>query len=138
MGRRAKQGAAAGSLHSNGYQAVKIQNCRYPLHRLAWKWMTGDEPMLIDHINGDRKDNRWSNLREASKSENGANAARSKRNSSGYKGVSFRPERGKYAAYIRVSRTLRHLGYFNTAREASDAYMAAARRYFGVYAKEGV
>lgn len=138
MGRRAAAGAVAGHLdEATGYWRVKVYGTKYYAHRLIWCWVRGETPELIDHRNGDRTDNRWANLRAASKSQNSANAGLSRRNSSGYKGVCFRPARGKFIATIRVAGTLRHLGYFASAAEASKAYRAAASKYFGVFAKEG-
>lgn len=60
-------GSVAGSLHSDGYVCIKIGRCLYRAHRLAFLYMTGSRPIgQVDHINMNRADNRWCNLRETS------------------------------------------------------------------------
>jgi hypothetical protein len=89
----------------------------------------------VDHVNGDTLDNRRSNLRLATSAENGRNRARHRNNLSGYKGVSP-PARGKqWTAEIRGEGRRIHLGSFATAEEAARAYDAAARHYFGAFAR---
>jgi hypothetical protein len=108
----------------------------YRAHQLAWLYVTGrwGRPM-IDHRDGDATNNRWSNLRRASASQNGANRGRSRQNSSGYKGVSLCRRSGRWEAYIRKKRRRMHLGTFDTPEAAHDAYVAAARKLFGEFAR---
>ena len=88
-----------------------------------------------DHINGDTLDNQRRNLRPATRSQNGANARISKRNTSGFKGVSWHKQVKKWVAKIRVNRKLLHLGLFVSAEDAARAYDAAALKYFGEFAR---
>jgi hypothetical protein len=97
--------------------------------------------MVIDHINGDRLDNRIENLRTATYSQNSANAKRHSRNTSGLKGASKRFKNGKWTgrwqASITYQRKQINLGYFDTKEEAHAAYLEAARRLQGEFANCG-
>ena len=89
----------------------------------------------IDHINGNKLDNRRSNLRHVNNQQNHWNREKSKSNTSGYKGVSFDKSRGKYEASIMKDGRKRFLGYFNDPKDAAVAYDNAAFFYFGEYAR---
>jgi hypothetical protein len=124
--------------HAYGrYLGLGIDYRRYYCHRLAWLWIHGEWPEHeIDHINGDPYDNRLSNLRAATKSENGYNKRRGTRNTSGIKGVHFFKPSGKWRAAINDGhRRRKHLGLFDTKEQAAEAYRLAAIRLFGVFAK---
>lgn len=126
----------AGTLTTHGYIAIMLDQQKYQAHRLAWAFMTGISPAKqIDHINGDRLDNRWTNLREATSGENHYNAGLSKRNRSGFKGVGL--HRGLWRAKLNHNGKCIHVGYFKTAEEAHAAYCAAARQHHGEFANFG-
>ena len=130
-----KKGMKAGAKHSRGYISIGFNGESYLAHRLAWAFAHNDisQDMQIDHINGNRQDNRISNLRLASHEDNCRNSKPRKHNKSGIKGV--RKENSRWAARIRVNKKEIWLGTFNTADEASQAYQDAAQKYFGVFAK---
>lgn len=102
-------------------------------HRIIWEMCNGPIPegMMIDHINGDPWDNRITNLRLATNSQNGMNRKTPKTNTSGFKGVTFNRASGKYVAQIKVRSKQIHLGYFGTAEEAHSAYVDAGANVHG-------
>jgi hypothetical protein len=137
-GRMAKLGQQAGSSNSSGYVLIRIDGKDYRAHRLAWLHVNGAWPQdEIDHINCNRSDNRIGNIREASHSQNNANRPRYKNNRSGFKGVAWHAKTGRWRAEIRLSRRSRHLGLFDTPEAAHSAYMDAASRLFGEFARAG-
>lgn len=98
--------------------------------------MTGEFPEQdVDHINGDPLDNRWDNLRRASKHENLRNCSVHKDNKAGLKGVCVTRKRPTAQIYLNGKRT--HLGTFDTVEEAHAAYCAAAEKHFGEFARFG-
>jgi hypothetical protein len=93
-------------------------------------------PEQIDHINGDRADNRLCNLREVTQSLNNANSARRRDNTSGFKGVFFCRQKSKWTARIKPPGMKRlHLGFFTDPQDAANAYAKAATEHFGDYAR---
>lgn len=98
-------------------------------HRVAFKYVHGlDAPGEVDHINGDRSDNRIANLRAATITQQRRNAARPRHNTSGHMGVRFRADKGRWHAYITECNRYRHIGYFDTEQQAMAARKAAERR----------
>ncbi len=91
--------------------------------------------MVVDHINGDRTDNRRCNLRLCTNKENVRNARVASHNTTGYKGVSYNKRRKKYESRITVDGRQLFLGYFINPIEAALAYDRAALRYLGEYAR---
>jgi hypothetical protein len=133
---RTSAGDIAGNKTARGYIQIGIDRKDYLAHRLAWFYMTGEWPKnQIDHINGIRTDNRFSNLREATIHENGCNSRLPKNNKSGFKGVCFHRELGRWQAKIWVNRKQKHLGIFDTPEEAADAYDKAALELHGEFAR---
>lgn len=102
------------------------------LHRAICKAQPGQE---VDHINDNKLDNRRANLRLCTRSQNEGHKRISRRNTSGYKGVSFNKREQKWVANICKDRHLYFLGYFKTANEAATAYDVAATKLFGEFAK---
>lgn len=90
---------------------------------------------MIDHINGDRADNKWNNLREASHAQIKMNKPRQANNKSGAKGVYANRRKNRWVASICLNRKTKYLGSFKTLEEASTAYAVAAKFHFGDFAR---
>lgn len=130
-----KIGDEAGAKHL-GYVRVTCFGRRYLAHRLAWLWMTGDWPIeRIDHMNMNREDNKWSNLRLATDTQNRANSNKQPRNKLGVKGVEYHVS-GKFRARIGIGGKIFHLGVFDKVELAKKAYDAAAQHYFGEFSRK--
>jgi len=131
-----KVGDIAGSMMSHGYRRICIDNRVYLAHRLAWLYMTGEWPKhQIDHINGNKNDNRHVNLREATNSENMRNTGKRSDNSSGFKGVYWNSEKMRWSAQISYNGRHKSLGTFDTAEEAHVAYRSASEKLHGQFAR---
>lgn len=129
-------GQPAGYVWAKGYVRVHIDGAFYEGGRIAFLMANGREPSgFVDHIDGDPSNNRASNLREATRSQNMANSRIRLGSSSGLKGVSFRKDSGKWAARIMADRTSRFLGLFRTPEEAHAAYAKAAQQTHGAFAR---
>lgn len=119
-----------------GYLAVRV-NGDFKAHRVAWKMHFGTEPPdVLDHINGDPRDNRIANLRPAFGAQNNGNCRIRRDNALGFKGVSQHSS-GRFRARIRTDKRLRYLGMFDTPEEAHAAYMTAASAAWGEFANPG-
>lgn len=128
-------GNLAGSIHSKGYKRVQLDGTYYLMHRLAWLYTYGKFPLnTIDHINGVRTDNRISNLREATISENNQNRGMLKNNTSGHKGVSWNKRIKKWEVSIFANGKKHSLGCFDNPEEAAIAYKEAAAKYHREFA----
>lgn len=135
---KGKVGARAGFPHKKGWRQIKIDGIQYKEHRLAFLWMTGEfPPNDADHRNLDKADNRWANLRAATRSQNMANKPRSVRNTSGWKGVSWFKPTGKWWAQIKIGGRGKSLGLYNCPAAAHFAYVVAADKAFGQFSRAG-
>lgn len=134
---RAVKGVVAGSSDFYGYLNIKIDGRTYKCHRLAWLYVKGIWPAEdVEHKNLKRGDNRWINLRlAASDSLNQANVGRRADNTSGYKSVHKRKGCSKFRARIQVNKRRISLGDFDTPKAAHAAYMVAAKKHFGEFAR---
>jgi hypothetical protein len=129
-GGHVRAGAEAGTITNHGYRRIMLDGTKYLAHRLAWYIAYGAMPAgQIDHINGNRADNRLKNLRDVSQSVNQQNQRRAQIGSgSGLLGVHYYKARGKWQAHITVGGRSRSLGYFAIAEDAQAAYLAAKRQ----------
>lgn len=117
-------------LTKDGYLASTILGKKYFAHRIIWLMYHGQMPdMQIDHVNGIKTDNRICNLRHVSNQENAKNASLSKRNTSGYTGVSFVKKTGKWLASIKSDGKNIYIGTFDTKLQAVDARKQAEIKY---------
>lgn len=124
-----KSRSTVGWKNGNGYFRTSVDGRDYYVHRLVWLYVYGAWPTdQIDHANAIRDDNRISNLREATRSENLGNQRRAQSsNKTGLLGVSWRSANKKFCAHIDLNGERTTLGLFNTAEEAHQAYLKAKR-----------
>lgn len=133
-----KTGSVAGGLCGNGYIQIRISTVRYSAHRLAWLYVYGVTPALqIDHINRVKTDNRISNLRLATRSQNMINTPPPTTNKTGVKGVSYCKKARKYRARCWVNQKRYHLGWFDSIDDAASAYKDFAIKHYGAFAVDG-
>lgn len=129
-----KVGDQAGWKTVLGYIELKIDGVHYKAHRLAIFYMTGIYPADdVDHVNLNRSDNRFANLRSATRSQNQFNKAISSKNKTGFKGVSFHKASQKFVAQGSFQGKSYHLGVFDDAEEASAAYQSFAKKNHGEF-----
>jgi len=120
---RAKKGDMAGCFDkSNGYIKISINNTNFYAHRIIWTWHFGEIPqgLQIDHINGNRSDNRIKNLRLVTHQENQFNQL-------GANGFHWNKSSKKYQAEIVVNGNKKYLGVFNNKSNAKKAYLDAKK-----------
>jgi hypothetical protein len=131
-----KNNKIAGSLTEDGYIRVTIKYRRYMLHRIIWLIVTGQYPVYdVDHRNTNRSNNRWKNLRDATRSQNIANSNLYSTNKSGLKGVRWRENEQAYSAQITANYICEHLGYSTCPAAAHLMYVIAADKLFKEFAR---
>lgn len=133
-------GKATGTIGRAGknnlsYVLLRIDDRLYKAHRIAWLYVYGENPLTIDHIDGNGINNRISNLRAATRSQNQCNRGIQTNNSSGYKGVSFSKIHNKWAAYIKKDRKKKHIGLYESAEMAHQARLVAQKQLHGEFAR---
>lgn len=124
----------------NGYLIVNLDGKFYRLHRLVWLYMYGKFPEnQIDHIDGDRCNNKLQNLREATNSENARNKSKYKKNKSGYKGVYWIEESEKWRASIILdNKKTKHIGLYENLEDAVEAHTLKALELHGEFVHKDV
>lgn len=136
--RRIRAGDVAGSVTAGGYRMISVDGHRDYAHRLAWLYMTGEWPVEdIDHRDMDHANNRWENLRVATRAQNIANSGIRSTNKSGFKGVHWSRRKKRWCAAITIRGKEKHLGYFIELGQAHVAYRRAAEEAFGEFARAG-
>jgi hypothetical protein len=134
---RCAAGVKAGYKNNKGYILIRVRGKMLKAHRLAWLYMIGAWPTeMIDHANRDGADNRWINLRAATREQNHGNSRISARNTSGVRGVSWRSDVCRWEAAMRVNCRTIHLGIFDSKEDARAARVEAARKRWGEFASE--
>lgn len=132
--RRVRVGAVAGCRNEKGYIRIRIDGRNYRAHRLAFLYVNGTFPPAdVDHIDRRPSNNRWDNLRPATRSDNNKNIRINSNNTSGWKGVIWNKRDRKWVAQAKLNGRFRSLGYYTTPEEASDAYEAFARKHHGEF-----
>lgn len=135
-GKRAELvGRVAGSPSSQGYVLISVENRTYKAHRLAFLYMTGEWPVhAVDHINSIKNDNRFANLRQATKAQNEMAKGPRSNNTSGVTGVYWSRCAQKWQAHIKRDGRIKYLGIFSDLAAARAARRAAEIELFGAFA----
>ena len=134
---RGKKGYEAGCRRKDGRMVIRIDYRLYLGSRLAVLWMTGSWPKnYVDHRDCDPTNDKWSNLREATHSQNNMNS-RTRRSETGIKGVRWHKQNKNWTADIKFNGKRRHLGSFECPAAAHLAYVLAASKAFGEFARAG-
>jgi hypothetical protein len=127
---------AGGPSGAGGRWQIRINDRLYLGYRLAWLHQYGEWPMAdLDHKDGNIEDDRPTNLRLATPAQNGANRGAQKNNTSGFKGVSFDKQTGRWRAKIKANGRHISIGRFDTPEAAATAYAEAAQRLHGKFAR---
>lgn len=127
-------GRIAGNRNANGSIGLAVEGQKCLAHRVIWKMTTGRDPVAdINHIDGDRSNNRLSNLREATRSQVGYWKKSHPRKANKDLPRGARPAKGKFQACLKADRTFHHLGVFDTPEEAEAAYIEASLKMHGVF-----
>ena len=128
---RAAPGSRAGTPQTDGYWQVGIDRVKHVVHRVVWLWWYGQWPQqFIDHINGDKGDNRLENLRDVTASVNGQNQkTRGRATTTGLLGAFYCARKDVYRSSISVGPRRIELGTFETAEAAHAAYIEAKKRF---------
>ena len=129
-------GQEVGSIHKTGYRHVTWMGKIHKVHRLIFLLEHGYLPKEIDHINGDRQDNRLENLREVTRSENQFNKAMCSNNTSGFRGVNWHKHSKSWVVRVCTKGKTKILGYFKDLELAGLVADEARNLYHGKYAKQ--
>jgi len=135
---QAKEGHQSGCVDQTGYIYIYFKMTRLLAHRMAWMYMYGIEPDgQIDHINGDRTDNRIANLRVSTAHQNARNRGLSKNSSTGFKNISWNAERGSWEVSIKMNGKKAFFKRFKILQEAQRAAISAREELHGEFANHG-
>ena len=137
-GGKAKSGAIAGKVRADGYRGIGIRNKQYMAHRLAFLYMHGFIPKIVDHINRDGLDNRWENLRSATHAENMRNSKIKSNNSTGAKGVYWNKQRKKYRVLIWANGKRTSFGSWDDPEAAELVASLVREKYHGDFHNHGI
>lgn len=128
--RRVRPGLKAGSSHCAGYIEIGVDCKSYLAHRLAWLYVTGEWPRyMIDHIDGDRSNNRFSNLRDVPEGINRQNLKRARSDKKSCKLLGVFKSKGRWSAGLWLNGRYIHLGTHDTPELAHEAYLMGKREH---------
>ena len=133
-GRRV-MGSPLGTPHNRGYMATSLEGRRFLVHTLVFAYHNGYFPTMVDHIDGDRLNNRIENLRECDYNENGYNSKLRKDNTSGHKNVSWSRVMKKWCVRLGTNKKYQVVGYFDTVDNAALVAAKVREERHGVFAK---
>jgi hypothetical protein len=131
----AKQGNLVGNLDKEGYRKVLLRPKSYRVHNLIWAYHYGYLPKQLDHIDGNPQNNAIENLRLATSAQNNANRGKHKRNTTGFKGVTWVKACHKYSARLAINKSRLFLGYFSSPEQAHLAYVEAVNKHCGEFGR---
>ena len=135
--RSRKTAIPVGTIHEDGYVYFGLDYKIYLAHRLAWLYMTGEVPNYLDHKNGIKSDNRFSNLRLATQAQNQLNHQKTCRNKSGIKGVCWVKRSNRWVAQASLNGKYNWLGSFKTIEEAEACVRAFRELHHGEFTNHG-
>jgi len=131
------KGDVAGYSYNNGYWRTKIKDKLYCNHRIIFLYQNGYMPRFIDHIDGNKLNNRIENLRECTKNQNCHNSKISKNNTSGVKGVTWSKAAKSWQAKIQINGKRVYVGYFKNIKDAGIAIRAERALLHKEFANHG-
>jgi hypothetical protein len=129
-------GKRSGSPYVNGYMSISIKNVKYMEHRIAYYMVHGECPEYLDHIDGNKTNNRVENLRPSTSSQNKCNIGVRVDNTSGVKGVSWSKTRRKWTARVALHGKVK-CGYFDNKEVAAEFVKSLREQHHGEYANHG-
>lgn len=133
-----KGNSKVGFIDPLGYYYTKLNNIKIGLHRLAFLYMEGYLPDMVDHIDGNPSNNKWDNLRVCTATQNQYNTKINSNNTTGVKGVSYRKGHAKpYVARITVNKVRLNIGKYETLKEAKQALEYRRDLYHKEFARHG-
>ncbi len=141
---RCTAGEVVGKVRKDGYSRVWVEGAHALVHRVVWKMRTGQEPpKYLDHINGDRSDNRFENLREADHFMNMWNRSEHKLNTSGFTGIRWHDyesnrSRPSWVVKLGFEGKVIHVGYFSDIKDALRAFEKAVIENHGDFGKRKI
>jgi hypothetical protein len=135
---RTKAGDKVGFINDKGYVAVNIDKQCIALHRLIWMMQYGVMPYLVDHIDGNKQNNKIKNLRLADRFQNAHNKKMHSNNKSGVKGVHWNKNANRWKAQIYCYRKRYDLGFFNDLKDAEEFVCLARDMLHGQFANHGI
>jgi hypothetical protein len=134
---KVKVGAIAGVVTPYGYRYIQLSGKKYAAHRLVWLIETGAMPEgELDHIDGNKLNNKFSNLRVVTRKQNCENKGAQRNNQLGLRGVSYNTRLKKYVAQIQHHGKNKYLGVFSDPQAARAAYILAERELFTHFQKQ--
>ena len=126
-------GKLAGYDYKDGYKKITIKNKQYYVHRIIYLMQHGFMPKIVDHIDGNKKNNKIENLREANSSQNAMNCVENQRNTSGYRNVSYNKNRNNWSVYIRINKKTNFFGSYDDVELAGLVAEEARNKYQGEF-----
>lgn len=131
---RVKVGDIAGSEQVGGYIGVRILGKRYPAHTIVYALHYNEMPEIVDHIDGNRKNNRIENLRGCSKAQNNKNTGFRRHNTSGLKNVFWVKELNKWRVKVTVDNKQKYFGVYEDRELAELVAIEARNKHHGKFA----